>query len=112
MVFYDFCFALSFDFFLSVLSSSSLLLLLLLLISLLLLNCYRVIIIGLTKKRTIFVKNYSFVYFQAILGQVLFGEVVRSLWWMGTVLIISGLLLMHHASNIPPRKPGTRPKTH
>ncbi|XP_071532462.1 transmembrane protein 42 isoform X2 [Panulirus ornatus] len=51
-------------------------------------------------------------FFTAILGQVLFGEVVRSLWWMGTVLIISGLLLMHHASNIPPRKPGTRPKTH
>ncbi|XP_064094012.1 transmembrane protein 42-like [Macrobrachium nipponense] len=51
-------------------------------------------------------------FFTAILGQVLFGEVVRSLWWMGTVLIISGLLLMHHASNLGPRKPGTRPKLH
>ncbi|KAK4303999.1 hypothetical protein Pmani_024032 [Petrolisthes manimaculis] len=51
-------------------------------------------------------------FFTAILGQVLFGEVVTSLWWMGTVLIICGLLLMHHASNLPPRKPGTRPKTH
>ncbi|XP_053637614.1 transmembrane protein 42 isoform X2 [Cherax quadricarinatus] len=51
-------------------------------------------------------------FFTAILGQVLFGEVVRSLWWLGSVLIISGLLLMHHATNIPPRKPGTRPKTH
>lgn len=51
-------------------------------------------------------------FFTAILGQVLFGEVVTSLWWMGTVLIICGLFLMHHASNIPPHKPGTRPKTH
>ncbi|KAK7066569.1 Transmembrane protein 42 [Halocaridina rubra] len=51
-------------------------------------------------------------FFTAILGQVLFGEVVRCLWWMGTVLIISGLMLMHHARNITPRKPGTRPKMH
>ncbi|XP_050719389.1 transmembrane protein 42-like [Eriocheir sinensis] len=51
-------------------------------------------------------------FFTAILGQVLFGEIVTTLWWMGTVLILCGLLLMHHASNVPPRKPGTRPKMH
>ncbi|CAL4149124.1 unnamed protein product, partial [Meganyctiphanes norvegica] len=51
-------------------------------------------------------------FFTAILGQVLFGEVVTGLWWMGTVLIICGLLLMHHAANPKPRKPGTRTKQH
>ena len=56
--------------------------------------------------------TYSLLPFQAILGQILFGEIVTILWWMGTVLILCGLLLMHHASNVPPRKPGTRPKMH
>ncbi|KAG0713955.1 Transmembrane protein 42 [Chionoecetes opilio] len=51
-------------------------------------------------------------FFTAILGQVLFGEMVTVLWWMGTVLILCGLLLMHHAGNVLPRKPGTRPKMH
>ncbi|XP_076043900.1 transmembrane protein 42 [Oratosquilla oratoria] len=49
-------------------------------------------------------------FFTAILGQVLFGEVVNSLWWLGTVLILCGLVLMHHSHNKPARKPGTRLK--
>ncbi|MCL4143590.1 UNVERIFIED_CONTAM: hypothetical protein GTU68_023311 [Idotea baltica] len=48
----------------------------------------------------------------AVIGQVLFEEVVTGLWWMGTVLILCGLLIMHHSKNVAPRKPGTRPKTH
>jgi len=34
-------------------------------------------------------------FFTAIFGQVLFGEFLTLLWWLGTVLIIFGLLLMH-----------------
>ncbi|KAL7648725.1 UNVERIFIED_CONTAM: hypothetical protein RMT77_000633 [Armadillidium vulgare] len=51
-------------------------------------------------------------FFTAVVGQVLFDEVVTGLWWMGTVLILCGLLIMHHSKNVTPRKPGTRPKTH
>lgn len=37
-------------------------------------------------------------FFTAVFGQTLFGERLTVLWWLGTVLILFGLLLMHQAS--------------
>ncbi|XP_023228935.1 transmembrane protein 42-like [Centruroides sculpturatus] len=34
-------------------------------------------------------------FFTAIFGQVFFGETLTFLWWLGTMMIIVGLLLMH-----------------
>ncbi|XP_064466791.1 uncharacterized protein LOC135377940 [Ornithodoros turicata] len=36
----------------------------------------------------------------AIFGQTLFGERLTLLWWLGTVLILFGLLLMHKGSQV------------
>ncbi|XP_054707831.1 uncharacterized protein LOC129217539 [Uloborus diversus] len=35
-------------------------------------------------------------FFTAVYGQVFFGESLSLLWWSGTMLILSGLFLMHH----------------
>ncbi|XP_037558817.1 transmembrane protein 42-like [Dermacentor silvarum] len=37
-------------------------------------------------------------FFTAIFGQTLFGEQLTLLWWLGTVMILFGLLLMHQAN--------------
>lgn len=37
-------------------------------------------------------------FFTAVFGQTLFGEQLTLLWWLGTVMILFGLLLMHQAN--------------
>lgn len=37
-------------------------------------------------------------FFTAIFGQTLFGEQLTFLWWLGTLFILLGLLLMHRGS--------------
>lgn len=37
-------------------------------------------------------------FFTAIFGQTLFAEQLTLLWWLGTLLILFGLLLMHRGS--------------
>lgn len=37
-------------------------------------------------------------FFTAIFGQVLFGEFLTLVWWIGTLLIIFGLLLIHQGN--------------
>ncbi|KFM82192.1 Transmembrane protein 42, partial [Stegodyphus mimosarum] len=37
-------------------------------------------------------------FFAAIYGQVFFGESLSFLWWMGTMLIITGLIIMHRSN--------------
>lgn len=44
-------------------------------------------------------------FFTAIFGQTLFGEYLTLLWWLGTVLILFGLLLMHKGSQVDPSRP-------
>ncbi|EEC06869.1 hypothetical protein IscW_ISCW003545 [Ixodes scapularis] len=37
-------------------------------------------------------------FLDAIFGQTLFGEQLTFLWWLGTLFILLGLLLMHRGS--------------
>lgn len=43
-------------------------------------------------------KCVYFYYLQAIVGQFIFEESVSLMWWLGTVLIIVGLVLMNHGA--------------
>jgi len=43
--------------------------------------------------------NRKFYKLKAIVGQVIFEESVSLMWWLGTVLIIIGLLLMNYGGN-------------
>lgn len=51
-------------------------------------------------------------YLQAVVSEVVFNEKLTGLWWIGVVLVLCGLVLIHHTNDIKskPRKPGTLPK--
>ena len=37
-------------------------------------------------------------FLQALLGYLLFGEALSARWWLGTSLILTGLVLIHYNS--------------
>lgn len=48
--------------------------------------------------------------FQAVYGQVFFGESVTCLWWLGTTLIIAGLSIMHKSEEAATKKDNEKDK--